>query len=119
MQGECGSNILQDGGRDFCADRSGGEILGDEGDRSSDLSGDICSHHILPSTTLMFSFPLYPRRVNLAEFLLTNQGLTRGIVVSSAPYLQFCRIKPHIVKGPEVQFVEADLNVIRFEKTLK
>ena len=38
--------------------------------------------------------------------------------MSSGLYLQICRIKPPII-APNVQYVEAGLDVIRFEQTLQ
>jgi hypothetical protein len=69
----------------------------------------------LPGILLLF-LPLYPCSVDLAGFLLTSQGPTWGIIVSSVPYLQ---INPHIPMGQGIQHVETVPDVIRFEKTLK
>ena len=78
MQGGSRHNILQDGGRDFDADLSGGEILGDESDRGFDLCGNILSYTILmffglPRVPLLF-LSLYPRSMYLAESLFPSQA---------------------------------------------
>ena len=58
------------------------EILGGESDRSFDLRGYTCGHHIPLPTVLMLCnlagiillfFLLYPRRIDLAGPLFTSQ----------------------------------------------